>query len=122
MKHYRVVYGFGKDEFISIDETELRKAIIAQGTGRVVLFNEGSIAGNEIKRILPDYQKDMGWNRDYQLTGEDYKEIGDEKMREYILFQKNTQLEIEGKKPVPKEISADVRLLAEKMNTPTRDR
>lgn len=126
MKHYRVIFGYGKDDFISIDETELRKAIIAQGTGRVVLLNEGSIAGNEIKRIIPDYQRDMGWNRDYQLTGEDYDHIGLKKQREYIQFQRDTELEIEGKKvdktERPKEISAAVKELASKMNEPTRDR
>jgi hypothetical protein len=114
MKHYRVLCGYGKDDFISIDETELRKAIIAQGTGRVVLLNEGSIAGNEIKRIVPDYQRDMGWNRDYTLNGEDYDVIGASKIREYIQLQRNTELEIEGKPPeVPKEISAGVKQLAE---------
>lgn len=116
MKHYRVMCGYGKDDFISINETELKKAIIAQGTGRVVILNEGSIAGNEIKRILPDYQRDMGWNRDYALTGEDYEVIGDKKMREYTQLQTNTMLEIEGKYvPQPKEISDGVKQLAEKM-------
>jgi hypothetical protein len=114
MKHYRVMCGYGKDDFISIDETELKKAIIAQGTGRVVLLSEGSIAGNEIKRILPDYQRDMGWNRDYTLGGEDYEAIGASKMREYIQLQRNTELEIEGKpREIPKEISAGVKQLAE---------
>ena len=126
MKHYRVICGYGKDDFISIDETELKKAIMAQGTGRVVLLNEGSIAGNEIKRIVPDYQRDMGWNRDYTLGGEDYEAIGSAKMREYIQLQRNTELELEGKpretQERPKEISAGVKQLAEKMNIPTRDR
>lgn len=96
MKHYRVVYGYGKDDFISIEESELQRALLAQGKGGVFVTGEGTIAGNEIKRIVPDYQRDMGWNRDYQLTGEDYAEIGDAKMRAYIQFQNQTLNALQG--------------------------
>ena len=117
MKHYRVFHGYGKDDFISIDETELKKAMIAEGTGRVVIFNEGSISGNEIKKVLPDYQRDMGWNRDHTLGGEDYQEIGDAKIREYTQLQTKTRLELEGKHTQfperPKEISSAVKQLAD---------
>lgn len=99
MKHFRVKFGFKNDDFISIDETELSKALRAQIKGSVAVFKEGSIAGNLITMILPDYQKDMGWNRDYQLTGEDYDEIGKKRQLSYTSLIENTKREIQGLPP-----------------------
>lgn len=95
MKHYRVKYGHGKDDFISIEEGELWRAIKAQGTGTVAVFKEGTVSGNHVITILPDYNRDMGWHRDYQLGGEDYEQIGNAKMREYqnLLESAKTQFQ-----------------------------
>jgi len=81
-KYFKVKIGFKDDDFISIDETELRKAMIAQITGKIGIFNEGTIAGNSIISITPDYNKEMGWNRDYKLQGEDYDRIGVKRVEE----------------------------------------
>ena len=83
MKYYRVKIGFGKDDFISIDETELQRAIIASGTGRMALFKEGTVAGNHIISIIPDYQRALGYSREYTLSSEDYVELGKERQNEY---------------------------------------
>lgn len=85
MKHFRIKTGYGKDDFISIDETELSKALRAQVNGSVAIFKEGSISGNNIMAVIPDFQKEMGYRRDYQLTGEDYELIGQEKIKDYRL-------------------------------------
>lgn len=121
MKYYRVKYGYGKDEFISIDEEEVRASLIAQGTGQVAILKRGSIAGNHIIAVVPDYNRLMGYNRDHQLTGEDYDEIGTKKQEEHRLFLENTKLEISGgtRPSPPKEISEGVKQLARKANEPT---
>lgn len=104
MKYFRVYYGYDKDDFYSIPETDLRKAIIAQGTGNVAVFDVGTIAGNEIKRIQPDYQRLMGWNRDYKLGEEDYRRIGDKTRIDFedtfLLTKTNVERELKGLPPL----------------------
>lgn len=91
MKYYRVVYGFGKDDFYSIPETEVAKALRAQVNGTVFICDEGSIAGNNIQAIRPDYNRLMGYKRDYQLKGEDYDAIGTEAVKEHRTFLMDTK-------------------------------
>ena len=100
MKHFRVKWGYKDDEFFSIDETELSKALRAQIKGTVAQFNEGSLSGNNIIAILPDYQRDMGWHRDHLLAGEDYDEIGKKRMDTYRNLIENTKREIQGLPPI----------------------
>lgn len=102
MKYFRVKIGYGKDDFISIDETELPRAIIAQGTGRVAVFKEGTVAGNHIAAIVPDYQRALGYARDYTLNGEDYAELGtkkDEHLDMLVEATKQANLTIGSGKP-----------------------
>ncbi len=99
MLYYKVKTGFGADDYISIDETELKTAFKAQASGKIAVFNQGSIAGNHIISILPDYNRIMGWNRDYKLTGEDYQYIGQQKQDECTLLLENTKREIAGIEP-----------------------
>lgn len=76
IKFYRVKYGFGDDEFYSIPGEDLKNALIAQGSGGIFACEEGTIAGNNIISIMPDYNRVLGLNRDYKLTGEDYGLLG----------------------------------------------
>ena len=97
MYYFKVQKGYGADDYISIDETELRKAIVAQVKGQVAIFKEGTISGNSIMSITPDWNKIMGWNRDYKLTGEDYDHIGSKKISDSRLLIENTLNEVLGK-------------------------
>lgn len=93
MKYYRVVHGYGKQDFYSIPETDVAKALRAQVNGTVFLCDEGSVSGNEIKSIKPDYNRAMGFNRDYVLNGEDYEQLGTKTIREHQNFLAETKRE-----------------------------
>ena len=121
MKYFKVIYGYGKDDFFSIPQTELAKGINAQVTGKIALFETGSISGNEIKKILPDYQKEMGWNRDYQLGHEDYAQIGKKLIKEYedfyLLTKTNLERHLKGLPLLEKlENASEVKVLADKLS------
>jgi len=122
MKYFKIQKGFGADDYLSIDETELEMAIRAQITGKVAIFKSGTISGNIIQAITPDYNRDMGWKRDYKLNGEDYAFIGKEKTNEYRLLVQNTNNEVLGQLgmktqiKLPQETSNEVKTLANKMS------
>lgn len=103
MKYFKVKYGFEHDEFISVSEKELPMAIRAHVTGKKGLFEEGAVSGDKIIAIVPDYNRLMGWKRSYQLTGEDYDEIGPKTQREYTNLLQETShqanLQLSGNTP-----------------------
>lgn len=102
MKHYRVKYGYGKDDFYSILETDLEKAMRAQISGTVFVCEEGTIAGNNIMQIVPDYQRLLGLNRDYELNHEDYQELGMKAVKEHRMFMQEAKHVALGNKSAPK--------------------
>jgi len=73
MKYFKIHIGFNHS--LSIDETELEKAIYAQITGKVFIGKSGTVSGNSITMILSDYNRSMGWNDGYKLGPEDYSEV-----------------------------------------------
>lgn len=97
MKYYRVKFGYGKDDFISVDETELQKAVSAQVTSRVAYFAEGTISGSHIIAIISDFQRELGLHRDHELTWQDYDELSPRLHREYLLFLKETEAQVHKK-------------------------
>ena len=81
-KFFKVYTGYGETDYISIDETELEMCIRAQITGKVAITKDGTITGNVIQRIVPDWNKALGLNRGYKMKPEDYeylpKKVADE--------------------------------------------
>lgn len=119
MKYYKVMTDF--KSFISIDETELEKALKAWAVGGKALFKEG--ATNRIEVIIPDYHRIMGWNYGYELRAEDYADISASKeCSEAKRLLSDTTLRLRGTPERPKEISDEVKKLARKMTEPTWDR
>lgn len=127
MKFYKVQTGFGPDDFISIDETELEMCVRAQITGKVAITKEGTITGTIIQKISPDWNRVLGHNRLYKLQGEDYRELGDRIVEEYRLAladtTTNVQRQLQGLPPLQKLAGATVegvRQLSEKFNVNSR--
>jgi hypothetical protein len=117
MKYFKIKKGFGKNSFQRIDETELDKAILAQISGKVFLGKEGTIAGNNIIAIEPDYHRAMGFNDGYELQPDDWIYIRRD-CKEYDGFIGKSVERIKSlmtNKPfIEKPISDDVKKLANK--------
>src|SRR3990167_8194774 len=76
MRKYKVFTNF--TNHISIDETELEKALKAFQKGLGVVFQNG--ATQRIESVLPDDNKMMGWNEGYKPTPEELGEIGRDRL------------------------------------------
>ena len=85
MIYFKVFRGYG-DDYVSIPEFSidfetkrqvnmLEKAIYAQLSGLVLVTSGGTVAGNKIEMIKPDYHKSMGWNYSYRLEADDWNTI-----------------------------------------------
>ena len=77
MRYFKVIRGWGSENFIPIDETELEKATYAHMTGKVVVFNNGSINGDAITAIQPDYHREMGWAYGHDMGPDDWNDLND---------------------------------------------
>lgn len=72
MKKYFKVYRSFSD-FVSIDESELEKAMHAFLENIPVVLKQGAVS--RIESIMPDYHRPMKWNYAHELTEEDYQEL-----------------------------------------------
>lgn len=67
--------GFGQEDFIPIDESELEKAIYCHMARKDGAFSMGSINGSHISAVMPDWHGSMGWNYAYKLGADDWDDI-----------------------------------------------
>lgn len=82
-KSFKIKIGYGSDEYIPIEKSELSKAYYTFMTEGKMITNDGyAIRGKDIIRIEPNWNGIMGYNKDYKLTGEDYEYIGEKRMKE----------------------------------------
>lgn len=114
MRYFQVKFGFGDNDFVRINENELKKAIIAQTTGKIGVFDEGTITGDKIIAITPDVNRMMGWNRNYKPTSEDFGEIPEKLLNDHISFLREIRAEITGASVNSKKISEPVKQLTDK--------
>lgn len=104
-KYYRVKTGFGADDFVSIDETEVERAIIAQGSGKVAVFKNGTVTGNHIISVKPDIHKLLGYNPLYQLKAEDLNEVPRKALTEHEEYLAIVGSKITGQ-PIPTSLNS----------------
>ena len=132
MRYFIIKTGYGENEFIKIDESELDTALYAFMSDSKGVFKNGVVRGKDIIAIREDWHREMGWNYTHVMEVEDWAELRDRgvsgkyagaiqeaKDKVQYLMQTN-QLNLLGK-PVPemdkKEISGgfDTSSLANKM-------
>jgi len=84
MRYFKVKIGYDINDFFQIDESELPKAILAQVKGMVAIFKtQGTVAGNSIISIQPDWNRELGYNRDYKMNGEDFRRLSNTTKQKY---------------------------------------
>lgn len=98
MKYFKVQKGYGAEDYISIDETELQTALRAQVTGKVAMFKNGSVSGNHIISVTADPSQS---EKIYNPSGPDYLPKNVE--ADYRLSIENAKelvtAQLEGRKP-----------------------
>ena len=103
--HFRVKIGFEPNDYLSIGQDEYSKAVRAQINKSVVMFKDhGSISGANIISVLADWNKELGYNNDYQITGEDMNEVPRIRQAQYRDFtqyeSKNVERQLQGLPPL----------------------
>jgi hypothetical protein len=73
--YFKAIHGFDAEDYVPIEADELEKAIYAHMTGSKAVFANGSISGNIITVVQPDYHRAMGWNQGYKLGADDFAEL-----------------------------------------------
>lgn len=96
MKYFKVKYGFKDGEYLSVDENEVEKALKAQIGGGIVIFKGGSVSGNNIISITPDYNRAMGWNHGYEPHGEDFRYLDEETINSHEQVLLNAKMSLKG--------------------------
>lgn len=76
MRKFKIKIGYGKGEYIIIDENELEMALYCFQTNNKGIFKSGPIRGQDIIIITPHYHAHTGWNEDYEpLNADDWTQI-----------------------------------------------
>ena len=90
--YFKIQVGYGKDDYITITQDELHKALalFITGTGRGV-FENGAIRGQDIVKIIPDWHMAMGWNKTHQMDTFDYEAIEPKRARYNLVYNKAKQ-------------------------------
>jgi hypothetical protein len=77
IRYYKLIRGYGAEDYIEITEDELEKAQYAFLAKKDSVYSGGAVRGADILAIQPDYHRAMGWNRGYKLGPDDYAELSE---------------------------------------------
>jgi len=64
--YFKVKFGFGVSDYVSVDELELQKAVYAMFSKKPVQLGSVFIQGDKIISITPHWHKYTGWNEFYE--------------------------------------------------------
>lgn len=89
--YYKIIHGFGVEDYIEIEASELQKAFYCFLEKKDAIFSGGAIRGANIHEIKPDYHRTMGWVRGYKLTGRDFEDMNgiDRKLQHFLAKTKD---------------------------------
>ena len=74
--YFKVKFGYGKKDFIVVDENEVQRAVYAMYADKPIQLAESFIRGSNILSITPNYHSYTGWNESYEpKEPEDFKQI-----------------------------------------------
>lgn len=75
-KYFRVKFGYGKQDYVSVDELDLQKAVYSMFAHKPVQIGDVFVQGDKIISITPHYHKYTGWNEFYEpREPEDFLQI-----------------------------------------------
>lgn len=89
---YRIIYGYGKSEYIAIDETDLERAFYAWTTGAIFNHPSKSRKGTEFKGIEADFRFYTGWSDEHEPRSEGDRNQMTNSMPPRELFYNRKQL------------------------------
>ena len=96
MRYYKIIRGYGSEDFVEIDETELEKACYAFLAKKDGIYSGGAARGSAIMAIQPDYHRVMGWTRGYKLEALDFAELSDRGVdRNHTAFLSETKDQVQ---------------------------
>lgn len=89
---YKVMHGYGDNDFISIPKDEVIKAKYKQALGGDEIYSYGgySIQAKTILKIIPDTNKILGYYPDYKPKGAELIEAG-KLEREHSIYLKDAE-------------------------------
>lgn len=91
----KIITGFRKDQFHTIDADEGHKAywLFLHPEQRGIFKNGVPIIGADIRTIVEDYNATMGWNADHDINADDMNDIRskgiDRELRDALALAKN---------------------------------
>lgn len=131
MKYFKLIRGYGAEDYLEIGEDELEKAMYCFLEKKDSVFSGGAVRGSQIMAIQPDFHRTMGWNRGYKLGGDDFEDMkqkGIERKLQAMLSESKYRVQhfINTKqehligtnaevKMIESPISSEVRLLVDKL-------
>lgn len=83
VKYFKVLFGYGLEQYAQITEEELPKAyaMFLTGEGKSIFSDGTAIRAMDIIRIEPDWHREFGWNKGYKLVVADFMAIREREYR-----------------------------------------
>ena len=98
VKYVKAICGYREDQEHSVPLEEAHKLYrLFQHPEERAIFNDGlALVGSDLRKIVPDYHRTMGWNPTHQLDTDDWNDLRskgvDTEIRDGMEMAKNIAL------------------------------